>query len=49
MQGKRVTAVSAAKRHTLVLAASGEVLTWGHRIVTPHRVALTGTHSFCGI
>ena len=42
VQGKRVVAVAAAKRHTVVLTSSGEVLTWGHRAVTPRRVVLAG-------
>ena len=42
MQGKDVTAVAAAKRHTLVLTNAGEVFTWGHRAVNPRRVPLAG-------
>ena len=42
LQGKHVVAVAAAKRHTVVLTSSGEVLTWGHRVVTPLRVVLAG-------
>lgn len=42
LQGKDVTAVAAAKRHTLVLTAAGEVYTWGHRGVSPRRVNLAG-------
>ena len=42
MKGKRVVAAAAAKRHTLVLTAEGEVYTWGHRGVSPRRVALAG-------
>ncbi|KAK6944175.1 Regulator of chromosome condensation, RCC1 [Dillenia turbinata] len=40
LKGKVFTGVSAAKYHTLVLAADGEVFTWGHRLVTPKRVAI---------
>ncbi len=40
MKGKRVVAAAAAKRHTLVLTAGGEVYTWGHRGVSPRRVQL---------
>ncbi len=43
VQGKTLVAVSAAKRHTVVLTADGEVLTWGHQVVTPRRVNLAGT------
>jgi len=39
-QGKRVVAAAAAKRHTVVLTAEGDVHTWGHRVVTPRRVNL---------
>ena len=42
VQGKEVTAVAAAKRHTLVLTCAGEVYTWGHRVVTPRRIQLAG-------
>ena len=42
LQGKGIVAVAAAKRHTVVLTAEGDVLTWGHRIVTPRRVHLAG-------
>lgn len=42
MRGKAVVAAAAAKRHTLVLTASGEVYTWGHRGVSPRRVQLAG-------
>lgn len=41
MKGRTVLAVAAAKRHTLVLTTEGEVLTWGHRGVSPRRVPLT--------
>lgn len=42
MRGKAVVAAAAAKRHTLVLTAGGEVFTWGHRGVSPRRVQLAG-------
>jgi len=42
IQGKRVKAVAAAKRHTIVLTEEGSVYTWGHRVVTPKRVILAG-------
>jgi hypothetical protein len=42
-QGKGVQQAAAAKRHTLVLTADGEVFTWGHRGVSPRRVLLAGT------
>ena len=42
MRGKPVVAAAAAKRHTLVLTASGDVYTWGHRGVSPRRVQLAG-------
>lgn len=42
LQGKRVTAVAAAKRHTLARTAEGDVWTWGHCGVSPRRVLLAG-------
>lgn len=42
MQGKRLVAVAAAKRHMVVLSSEGDVYTWGHRVVTPRRVQLAG-------
>ncbi|KAK9908199.1 hypothetical protein WJX75_004163 [Coccomyxa subellipsoidea] len=42
MKGKAIKAVAAAKRHTVVLTVDGDVYTWGHRVVTPKRVQLTG-------
>lgn len=42
LQGKQLVAVAAAKRHTVVLTASGDVYTWGHRAVTPRRLQLAG-------
>ncbi|KAI4348466.1 hypothetical protein L6164_009189 [Bauhinia variegata] len=41
LKGKTFTRVSAAKYHTVVLGADGEVYTWGHRLVTPRRVVIT--------
>ena len=42
MQGKQLVSLAAAKRHTVVLTADGDVYTWGHRVVTPRRVGLAG-------
>ena len=42
LQGKQLVAVAAAKRQTVVLTASGDVYTWGHRVVTPRRLQLAG-------
>ncbi|WOL15295.1 inhibitor of Bruton tyrosine kinase [Canna indica] len=41
LKGKIFRGVSAAKYHTVVLGADGEVFTWGHRLVTPKRVVIT--------
>ncbi|KAJ8771751.1 hypothetical protein K2173_026928 [Erythroxylum novogranatense] len=41
LKGKVFTKVSAAKYHTVVLGADGEIYTWGHRLVTPRRVIVT--------
>lgn len=38
LKGKAFVGVAAAKYHTIVLGSDGEVLTWGHRLVTPKRV-----------
>lgn len=38
LKGKALVGVAAAKYHTIVLGADGEVYTWGHRLVTPKRV-----------
>lgn len=38
LKGKDLVGVVAAKYHTIVLGADGEVYTWGHRLVTPKRV-----------
>ncbi|XP_050237471.1 uncharacterized protein LOC126687119 isoform X2 [Mercurialis annua] len=40
LKGKTFTGVAAAKYHTIVLGADGEVYTWGHRLVTPRRVII---------
>ncbi|XP_058105803.1 uncharacterized protein LOC131249198 isoform X2 [Magnolia sinica] len=40
LKGKVLIGVSAAKYHTIVLGADGEVFTWGHRLVTPRRVVV---------
>ncbi|KAL4576829.1 hypothetical protein LXL04_012929 [Taraxacum kok-saghyz] len=40
LKGKVFVHVSAAKYHTVVLGADGEVFTWGHRLVTPRRVVV---------
>ena len=42
MSGRRAVAAAAAKRHTVVLTAEGDVFTWGHRGVSPRRVQLAG-------
>jgi len=44
MKGKKVVAAAAAKRHTLALTVDGEVLTWGHRGVSPRKVPLSSAH-----
>ncbi|XP_061376249.1 uncharacterized protein LOC133318269 isoform X2 [Gastrolobium bilobum] len=41
LKGKKLTRVSTAKYHTVVLGSDGEVYTWGHRLVTPTRVVIT--------
>uniref|UniRef100_A0A5B6ZHI1 Uncharacterized protein n=1 Tax=Davidia involucrata TaxID=16924 RepID=A0A5B6ZHI1_DAVIN len=41
LKGKVFIGVAAAKYHTIVLGADGEVFTWGHRLVTPRRVVIT--------
>ncbi|KAK1310145.1 Ultraviolet-B receptor UVR8 [Acorus calamus] len=40
LKGKVFREVSAAKYHTIVVGADGEVYTWGHRLVTPKRVVI---------
>ena len=47
VQGKRLVAVAAAKRHMLVMTNEGDCHTWGHRVVTPRRVQLAGKHELC--
>ncbi|KAA6425361.1 MAG: hypothetical protein FRX49_04854, partial [Trebouxia sp. A1-2] len=42
MKGKRLVAVAAAKRHMVVMSSDGDIYTWGHRVVTPRRVQLSG-------
>lgn len=42
LQGKKLVAVAAAKRHTMVMSSDGDIYTWGHRVVTPRRVQLAG-------
>nr|CAD1819673.1 unnamed protein product [Ananas comosus var. bracteatus] len=41
LKGKVFRGISAAKYHTIVLGADGEVFTWGHRLVTLGGTALT--------
>ena len=38
MKGKFVVMCAAAKRHTVVLTKDGDVLTWGHKGVSPRKV-----------
>lgn len=40
LKGKVLRGVSAAKYHTVALAADNEVYTWGHRLVTPRRIVI---------
>lgn len=40
LKGKVLKGVAAAKYHTIVLGADGEIFTWGHRLVTPRRVVI---------
>ena len=51
VQGKRLVAVAAAKRHMVVMSSEGDIYTWGHRVVTPRRVQLAGEtcKSTCGL
>lgn len=42
-QDKTVTAVAAAKRHTVVLTERGEVWTWGHKQVNAVKVNLNNS------
>ncbi len=51
LKGKRIIECAASKRHTLVLTGDGDVLTWGHRGVSPRKVLLNGVikaHSLDG-
>ncbi|KAL5197319.1 hypothetical protein ABZP36_000831 [Zizania latifolia] len=48
LKGKVFKCVSAAKYHTVALGTDGEVFTWGHRLVTPHRVVITRCLKKCG-
>ncbi|XP_059646495.1 uncharacterized protein LOC132293164 [Cornus florida] len=41
LKGKVFVRVATAKYHTIVLGTDGEVLTWGHRLVTPRRVVIS--------
>ena len=47
MQGKRLVALAAAKRHMVVMSSEGDIYTWGHRVVTPRRVQLAGGGLCC--
>ncbi|KAI3721894.1 hypothetical protein L2E82_32913 [Cichorium intybus] len=49
LKGKVFIRVSAAKYHTVVLGADGEVFTWGHRLVTPRRVVVARNLKKSGI
>ncbi|KAF5184248.1 E3 ubiquitin-protein ligase herc2 [Thalictrum thalictroides] len=40
LKGKNLIEIAAAKYHTIVLGADGEVFTWGHRLVIPRRVLI---------
>eukprot|EP00889_Picochlorum_renovo_P008563 jgi/Picre1/35593/NNA_003054.t1 len=42
LKGRPVVECAAAKRHTVVLTDDGDVLTWGHRGVSPRKVVLNG-------
>ncbi|KAF5471959.1 hypothetical protein F2P56_008716 [Juglans regia] len=48
LKGKFFKGVAAAKYHTVVLGADGEVYTWGHRLVTPQRVVIARNLKKCG-
>ncbi|CAK9191892.1 unnamed protein product [Sphagnum troendelagicum] len=41
LKGRNFVAIAAAKYHTLVLGAEGEVLTWGYKMVNPRRVVVS--------
>lgn len=42
LKGRRVIQCAASKRHTMVLTEDGDVLTWGHRGVSPRKVVFAG-------
>ncbi|XP_020677080.1 uncharacterized protein LOC110095763 isoform X1 [Dendrobium catenatum] len=48
LKGKSFKGISAAKYHTVVLSAEGEVFTWGHRQVNPRRVIIARNLKKCG-
>lgn len=51
LKGRHVIECAASKRHTLVLTADGDVMTWGHKGVSPRKVVLNGvinSHSLDG-
>ncbi|KAK4786660.1 hypothetical protein SAY86_010493 [Trapa natans] len=48
LKGKICVKVAAAKCHTVVLGADGEIFTWGHRLVTPKRVIVARNLRKCG-
>ena len=51
LKGKRIVECAASKRHTLVLTDDGDVMTWGHKGVSPRKVLLNGVihaHSLDG-
>lgn len=43
LKGRHIVECAAAKRHTVVLTEDGDVLTWGHKGVSPRKVLLNGT------
>lgn len=43
--GRMVVRCCAAKRHTLVLTEDGDILTWGHRGVSPRKVVTAGVRA----
>lgn len=42
LKGKFIAECAAAKRHCVVLTKDGDILTWGHRGVSPRKVVLAG-------
>ncbi|KAK4770127.1 hypothetical protein SAY87_030659 [Trapa incisa] len=48
LKGKICVKVAAAKCHTVVLGADGEIFTWGHKLVTPKRVIVARNLRKCG-